>query len=472
MQRKRNGDVMLIKEKIEKIRKGELKAEDNISSFMQNIKNSDKKINAFLYINEKAIERAKLIDEKIKEKKDVGKLAGLAIAVKANINVKGMPISCASKTLEKYNGAFDAEVVEKIKKEDGIIIGITNCDEFACGSGGIHSAFGPTQNPAAPGRIPGGSSSGSAAAVAADMCDIALGSDTGGSIRNPASHCGIVGIKPSYGRVSRYGLIDMAMSFDQIGPLCKDVYGAALMMEVISGKSDYDAITYQKPVLRYTEFKKPKKVVIGICKEFEKLCSDKKILELINKCIESIKHKLGAPTKEIELKYIDLAIQTYYPIVYVEFFSGTRKFDGRRYGETIEDSCGEEVLRRILGGQEISKAEFAGKYYRKALEMKELIKLTFKRAFEDVDVMILPTCPKLPQEIGQDLTPEEEYAYDALTVPANLAEICAGVIKAGEIEGIPVGLQVMADSFREDQVFNILKTWEDISQEEDKDASA
>jgi aspartyl-tRNA(Asn)/glutamyl-tRNA(Gln) amidotransferase subunit A len=458
---------MFVKEKIEQIRSGKFSAEENINRFLETIKKSNSKLNIFLHINEDAVKQAKEVDKKIKNKKEVGRLAGLAIAVKANINVKGMPISCASRTLEKYIGTFDAEVIEKIKEEDGIIIGITNCDEFACGSGGVHSAFGPTQNPAAPGRIPGGSSSGSAAAVAADMCDIALGSDTGGSIRNPASHCGIVGIKPSYGRVSRYGLIDLAMSLDQIGPLCKDVYGAALMMEIISGKSDYDAITYQKPVLKYTEFKEPKKLVIGICKEFEKLCADKKILDLTNKSIERIKKKLDATTKEIELKYIDLAIQAYYPIVYVELFSGTRKLDGRRYGEIIEDSCGEEVLRRILGGQEISKAEFAGKYYRKALEMKELIKLTFKRAFEKVDIIISPTCPSLPQEVGKNITPQEEYAYDAFTVPGNLAEICAGVIKAGEIDGIPVGLQVMADSFREDHVFNILKTWEDISQEED-----
>jgi aspartyl-tRNA(Asn)/glutamyl-tRNA(Gln) amidotransferase subunit A len=299
------------------------------------------------------------------------------------------------------------------------------------------------------------------------MCDISLGSDTGGSVRNPASHCGVVGIKPSYGRVSRYGLIDLSMSLDQIGPLCKDVYGTALMLEIIGGKSDYDAITYQKPVIKYTEFKKPSKITIGISRQFEKLCTDKRISKLIEDSVEKIKKKLGAAVKETDLKYIDLAIQTYYPIVYVEFFSGTRKFDGRRYGGVIEESCGEEVLRRILGGQEISKAEFAGKYYRKALEMRELIKRDFKRAFEQVDVIISPVCPSLPHKIGDDITPQEEYAYDAFTVPANLAGICAGVIKAGEIDNIPVGLQVMAESFREDVMFNVLKTWEDISHEED-----
>ena len=209
----------MIKEKLARIKKGELTAEENIKSFLEVIKKEDKKINAVLYVDEKgAIAHAKEVDKKIKSGK-AGRLAGLGIIVKSNISVIGMPISCASKTLEDYYGTYDADVIQKIREEDGIIIGLANCDEFASGSSGENSAFGETQNPAAPGRIPGGSSSGSAAAIAADMCDIALGSDTGGSIRTPASHCGIIGIKPSYGRVSRYGLADLSMSLDQIGPL-------------------------------------------------------------------------------------------------------------------------------------------------------------------------------------------------------------------------------------------------------------
>ncbi|MCK4669600.1 MAG: Asp-tRNA(Asn)/Glu-tRNA(Gln) amidotransferase subunit GatA [Nanoarchaeota archaeon] len=454
---------MNIKQKQEMIKKGELKAEDNISQFLATIKKKDKSIKAFLYVNKNAISDAKAIDKKIKQEKKVGKLAGLAIAVKANISVKGMPSNCASKTLEKYKSAFDADVIEKIKAEDGIIIGITNCDEFGCGASGENSAFGATGNPAAPGKIPGGSSSGSAAAVAGDMCDIALGSDTGGSVRNPASHCGIVGLKPSYGRVSRYGLIDLAMSLDQIGPLCKDVYGTALMIEVISGKSEYDPITFDRPILKYTKFKTPKDIKIGISKVFKELCKDKRIAELIDKTIKKIADNLNVKPKQIRLKYIDLAIQTYYPLVYVEFFSATRKFDGRRYGKKIEDSCGEEVLRRILGGETIGAAEYEGRYYRKSLEVRELIKNDFREAFESVDIILCPTVPSLPHSLGTKLKdPKVMYAYDAFTVPANLAGICAGVIKAGEIEGIPVGLQVMADVFREDLVLSIMKLWEDM----------
>ncbi len=452
---------MVIKEKLEQIKKGKLTAVENIKQFLAKIEKEDKKINSFLYVNKTAIDEAKKVDEKIKKGK-AGKLAGLAIAVKACINVKDMPISCASKTLENYYGTYDAEVIEKIKAEDGIIIGITNMDCFACGSSGESSMFGPTQNPAAPGRIPGGSSSGSAAAVAAGFCDIALGTDTGGSIRNPASHCGVVGIKPSYGRVSRYGLIDLSMSFDQIGPICKDVYGCALMMEVISGKSKYDSITFDEDVAEYSKFEEIKHLKIGMSKEFEHLCTDRRIYDLIKAKAEKLSEKIKSKIKEVSLKYVDLAIQTYYPIVYVEFFSGTRKLDGRKYGLKIEESCSEEVLRRILGGEEISKAEYAGKYYRKALQVKNLITKTFAEAFNDVDIIILPTTPILPHKIGEKIDVKSMYAYDAFTIPANLAGICAGVIPAGKIDGIPVGLQVFAPAFKEKLLFNVLKEIESL----------
>ncbi|HME87251.1 MAG TPA: amidase family protein, partial [Candidatus Nanoarchaeia archaeon] len=254
---------MTVKDKLAKIKSGKLLAVDNIKHFLETIKNKNPDINAFLYVNtEHALNVAKKVDEKIKAGK-AGKLAGLAIAVKACINVKDMPISCASETLKEYYGTYNADVIEKIKAEDGIIIGITNMDCFACGSSGENSMFGKTKNPTCD-RIPGGSSSGSGAAVAAHMCDIALGTDTGGSIRSPASHCGVVGIKPSYGRVSRYGLIDLSMSLDQIGVLCTDVYGTALMMEVISGKSKNDPVTFNKPVSAYSQLKEIKSVKIGV----------------------------------------------------------------------------------------------------------------------------------------------------------------------------------------------------------------
>ncbi len=451
-------------QKLHLLRKGGLSAAENVKGFLDVIRKKNKQINAILHVNNKAVAEAEAVDKKIK----AGKLAGLAVAVKSNISVTGLPVTCASKTLENYYGTFDADVVAAIKAEDGIIIGMANMDEFACGSSGESSAFGSTDNPAAPGRIPGGTSSGSAACVAAGFCDLALGSDTGGSIRNPASHCGVVGVKPSYGRVSRYGLVDMTMSFDQIGPLSRDTYGAALLMETISGKSGNDATTVSEEVPKYSRLLKnvPKGLRIGMSAEFEEMCSDKRIYKMI----ENVAGKFAAATKssikKIKLPYVDLAIQAYYPIVYVEFFSGTRKFDGRKYGRKIEDSCGEEVLRRILGGREISRAEHHGTYYRKALKARKLIAEGFEKAFREVDVIVSPTTPMLPHKLGTKITdPRVMYAYDAYTIPANLAGSCAGVVNAGKIEGTPVGLQVMAPAFREEL---LLQAMAEIEKESEK----
>src|SRR3989344_3729670 len=396
----------------------------NLQKYLDKIRREDKKINAFLQLRdeEELIEEAKKIDEKI-SKKSAGKLAGKVIAVKANINVKGLNISCASKTLENYKGTYDASVIKKIKEEDGLIIGITNMDEFACGSSGENSAFGPTRNPINNQLITGGSSSGSAAAVSAGFCDFTLGSDTGGSIRNPASHCGVVGVKPSYGSVSRYGLIDLSMSLDQIGPLAKNVEDAALMLEVISGRDEHDPVSYD------------------------------------NK-IEKTAEKHGWKVKKIKLKNIDLAIETYYPLVYVEFFSGTRKFDGRRFGKKIEDAAGAEVLRRVLGGSEISKAEYHGRYYHLALKVKKYLEQEFSKAFKDVDCIICPTVPRLPHKIGEEISVEEMYSYDALTIPSNLAGNCAISIPVGRIDNVPVGMQIICDKFQEQKMFGIAKEFE------------
>jgi aspartyl-tRNA(Asn)/glutamyl-tRNA(Gln) amidotransferase subunit A len=450
-----------IKEKLGMIRRGELSAVQNIKGLLQKIRKEDKKINSFIAINENAVAEAEEVDRKIK-KGFAGKLAGLAIAVKSNISVKDLPVTCASKTLENYKGTFDAEVITRIKEEGGIIIGMLNMDEFACGASGETSAYGATDNPAAPGKIPGGSSSGSAAAVAAGFCDIALGSDTGGSIRNPASHCGVVGLKPSYGRVSRYGLVDMAMSLEGIGCVSNDVYGSALMLQVIAGKSSYDAVTKDVKVDDYpAEMAKEKPLTIGISDDFEKLCSDKRIYSMVLDYAEKLADSFGTMLRSVKLKHVDLAIQAYYPIVYVEFFSATRKFDGRKYGKKIEEVCGEEVLRRILGGREISKAEYAGKYYRKALMAKELIRKEFEEAFKEVDIIVLPTTPMLPHSIGAKITdPKVMYAYDAFTIPANLAGICGGVVSGGKIDSVPVGVQLYAKAFDEADLLRAMKTAE------------
>jgi aspartyl-tRNA(Asn)/glutamyl-tRNA(Gln) amidotransferase subunit A len=413
------------------------------------IKKENQKINAILEFNP-------YFDKEMKSSK--GKLKGKTIVVKSNICVKGLSASCASRVLDDYKAPYDATVIKKIKKEGGVILGMVNMDEFACGSSGETSAFGPTQNPSVPGLITGGSSSGSAAAVAADFCDMALGSDTGGSIRNPASHCGVVGIKPSYASVSRYGLIDLSMALDQIGPIAKNVSDAALLLSVIQGKDEKDSISKKGNKLDLDEIEKiPKNITLGIL-DFE--INNKEIQEIINKKVEEASKKYNWKLKKIKIKHIDLAIQAYYPIVYVELFSGTRKFDGRRFGKKIEDFCGEEVLRRILGGKEISKAECEGRYYYQALRAKKVIEKEFSDAFKEVDCIISPTVPRLPHKIGEQISVEEMYSYDALTIPSNLAGNCCISIPIGKVDEIPVGMQIMCDKFKDEKMIQISRSFE------------
>lgn len=443
---------------------------ENLKKCLNAINLDDKKgkeINAFLRLRDERdlLNEAKIIDEKIKNKK-AGKLAGKIIAVKANINVKGMNVSCASKTLENYKSPYDATVIKKIKEEDGLIIGITNMDEFACGSSGETSAFGATRNPNNTNFISGGSSSGSAAAVSAGFCDMALGSDTGGSIRNPSSHCGVFGVKPTYSSVSRYGLMDLSMSLDQIGTISKNVYDSALLFDVIKGKDEKDSISEipEDLNLNLNLIKNPinKKRVVGVL-DFD--ISDKKIKESFEKKIKEISEKNGWKIKKIKMKYIDLALAAYYLIVYVEFFSSTRKMDGRRFGRKIEEVCGPEVIRRILGGEEISKSELSGRYYYLALKIRDLIEEEFRKMFKEqkIDCLFSPTVPRLPHKIGEEISVEEMYGYDALTIPSNLAGNCAISVPSFEIDGIPVGIQIICDKYQEQKMFEIAREFEKFS---------
>tara|TARA_Y100000310_G_C20646772_1_gene797098 strand:- start:391 stop:1725 length:1335 start_codon:yes stop_codon:yes gene_type:complete len=441
----------IIKQKLKDIKSGKLSAEQNIKGFLDNVKKKNKQLNIVLYVNGDAIAQAKEIDSRLKKGEKVGKLAGIGFIVKSNINVDGLICNCASKTLENYKATYNATVVSKLLAEGAIIIGMANMDEFASGSSGESSAFGVCKNPAALDRIPGGSSSGSAASVAAGFCDFSLGSDTGGSIRNPASHCGVVGMKPSYGSVSRYGLIDLSMSLDQIGPLGKNVEDVELVYEIIKGKDENDAssVNFEGEI-------KKNKIKIGV----PQIKADEQIWDIIKVKVQQICDKNAWKADDIELKHIDLGIQTYYPINYVEFFSGTRRFDGRKYGKKIEDVCGEEVLRRILGGAEISKAEFAGKYYRRALKAKKIIEKEFAEAFKKYDCIILPTVPKLPHKIGAKLSLDDMYDYDTLSVLANLAEIPAISVPVGEVGGVPVGMQILCKKGNDSLMLEVGKMFE------------
>jgi aspartyl-tRNA(Asn)/glutamyl-tRNA(Gln) amidotransferase subunit A len=365
--------------------------------------------------------------------------------------VNGLEANCGSETLKDWIAPYDATVIKKLKDQDAIIIGMVNMDEFACGGSGENSAFGPTKNPLNPLFIPGGSSSGSAAAVAADFCDFALGSDTGGSIRNPASHCGIFGLKPSYGAVSRYGLIDMCMSFDQIGPLTKNLEDSEYVFNIIKGQDNLDTTTKN-----CEERKLDTKVVkVGLV-DVNGFASDE-IRDLINKRIEgTLEKNPGWEIKKVSLP-LDISLETYYLLVYVEFFSATRKFDGRRFGKRIEDVCGKEVLRRIYGGAEVTQAEYEGRYYRNALKARQFIKKEFERLFKEVDVIVLPTVPRTAHMIGEAISTKEMYAYDVFTTPVNIAGIPAISVPLGEIDKKPVGMQVLAPHFCENWIFEVAK---------------
>ncbi|MCQ2964475.1 MAG: Asp-tRNA(Asn)/Glu-tRNA(Gln) amidotransferase subunit GatA [archaeon] len=440
---------MNILEKLNSIKSQEMTAKENVENYIKVIEEKNEKINAFIDLNkEQAITKAEEIDNKIANGEEVGALAGLVFGIKANINVEDFTISAASKTLEDYIGSYDATVVKRIKEADGIIIGINNMDEFAAGSSCETSYYGKVDNPAAPGRIPGGSSGGSAAAVAAEMCDIAIGSDTGGSIRNPSSHCGVYGFKPTYGGVSRQGLLDLSMSLDQIGPMARDVSGIALALDTIVGYDPTECTTlrldldFAKAVEEGKADKPLAGMKVAICSDFKDVTDDN-INNIIDVGVAKLE-ALGAEIVEVDFKYIDLCLPTYYLINYVEFFSATRKYDGRKYGSRIEEVCGDEVLRRIKMGSYISQQEFSGKYYKKALQSRTLIRNEVNAMLEDVDLIVGPTVPKLPHKLGEELEPMEMYAYDVLTVIANLAGIPAASIPAGDVDGIPVGLQIQA----------------------------
>ena len=453
---------MKVIEKVEAIKQQELTAQENLDQMYSIIEEKNDDINAFVELDyERAQKVAQDIDNRIKNNEETGKLAGLVIGIKCNINVEDFIVSAASPTLKEYYGSYNATVIKNIIKEDGVIVGLTNMDEFAAGSSTETSMYGPTNNPNALGHIPGGSSGGSAAAIAANMCDITLGSDTGGSIRNPASHCGVMGFKPTYGMVSRQGLLDLSMSLDQIGPFANDTSGIALMLDVITGYDPYDPTTFEREsgeFLDDLECESLENTTVGVVKEFMDV-TDEKIDSQINKSIDNLS-SLGAEIKELTFEDINLGLPTYYLINYVEFFSATRKYDGRKYGERIEEVCGPEVARRIQIGSYISQKEFSGKYYKKALQARSLIRNDFNALLKDVDIIAGPTVPKLPHKIGEKLETMDMYAYDVLTVLANITGIPASSMNAGRVNDIPVGLQLQAKPEEDHKILSTMSALE------------
>ncbi|MCP2519292.1 Asp-tRNA(Asn)/Glu-tRNA(Gln) amidotransferase subunit GatA [SCandidatus Aminicenantes bacterium Aminicenantia_JdfR_composite] len=449
------------------LNKKEVKAEEVIRSFAERIERIEKKINAFITLNlENAINSAKLIDQK----KQKGKLAGIPFAIKDNILTKGIRTTCASRILENFVPPYNATVIEKIISEDGIIIGKTNMDEFAMGSSTENSGFFQTKNPWDLGRVPGGSSGGSAAAVASMEVPIALGSDTGGSIRQPAAFCGLVGLKPTYGRVSRYGLVAFASSLDQIGPLTRTVEDCAYIMNLISGFDPKDSTSSNQPVPDYlSEIKKEiKGLRIGFVGGNLIENVDSRIRELYNEILHKLE-KNGIGLEEVNFTYWEYALASYYIIAPSEASSNLARYDGIKYGyrvssysnlkdlysKTRTSGFGEEVKRRIILGTFALSSGYYEDYYLKAIKTRALIAKEFKEAFNRVDLIVSPTTPEPAFKFGEKLDPISMYLSDIFTITANLAGIPALSVPIGLTEeNLPVGLQIMGNYFEESKILN------------------
>jgi len=448
-----------------------------VTGLFQHIEKTDPKIKAYLTLTrDSAIQQAKKVDEKIKRGDKSGLLAGVPIAIKDNICTDGIKTTCGSKILENFVPPYDAYVIKRIKAEDGIIIGKTNMDEFAMGSSCENSAFHPTHNPHDLARVPGGSSGGSAAAVASDMAFLALGSDTGGSIRQPASFCGIVGLKPTYGLVSRYGLIAFASSLDQIGPMTRSVSDAALLMQVIAGYDKQDSTSVNVPVPDYLKEidKDIKGIKVGIPKEYFTEGVDKDIRDVVHKCIR----KLGAEIVDISLPNTEYGIATYYIIAPSEASSNLARYDGTIYGyradgcaglkemfsQTRSAGFGKEVKRRIMLGTFALSSGYYDAYYLRALKVRRLIRQDFDEAFKQVDVIVGPTSPIPPFKIGENINdPLKMYLSDVLTVTANLAGIPGISIPVGkDSHNLPVGLHILGKLFDEATILRVARAFEKV----------
>lgn len=426
----------------------------------------NKHLNTFLEVfEEEALTRAKAIDENL-QNGTAGRLAGMVIGLKDNICYQGHSVSASSKILRGFDSLFSATVVERILAEDAIIIGRTNCDEFAMGSSNENSAFGNVLHHIDNSKVPGGSSGGSAVAVAADLCLATLGSDTGGSIRQPASFCGVVGYKPTYGRVSRWGLIPYASSFDQIGPFTHTVEDAALLMEIIAGADEQDSTVSQKDVPSYTKqltLKKGAKIAyIKDCMESPGL--DPEIRKHLEGQIAQLRAD-GHTVKPVDFPYIDYMVPVYYVLTTAEASSNLARFDGVHYGYRSESATdipttytksrtegfGEEVKRRIMLGTFVLSAGYYDAYYRKGQKVRRLLQDKTNDIFESYDFILSPTTPHTAFEIGRKTTdPTEMYLEDIFTVQANIVGCCAISLPTGKhSNGLPFGIQLMAPSFKD-----------------------
>lgn len=460
------------------LKKGEISSRQLTESVFESINEKEPEIHAFLSLSrESALKTADEVDEARRQNQPLGIFAGIPIAIKDNMCTNGIRTTCASRILGDFNPPYDATVIEKINRERCVIIGKTNMDEFAMGSSTENSAFGVTRNPWDINRIPGGSSGGSAASVAANMTIISLGSDTGGSIRQPAAFCGVVGLKPTYGRVSRYGLIAFASSLDQIGPFTKDVTDSALLMNLIAGHDPRDSTSAKVEHPDFMTFlgRDIKGKRLGIPKEFFIPGMDERIEKAIKSAIKRFE-KLGAICEEVSLPHTEYAVGVYYLVATAEASSNLARYDGVQYGyrntdadniidmfsRTRDEGFGAEVKRRIMLGTFALSAGYYDAYYLKALKVRTLIKNDFDKVFNNFDAIVAPTTPTPPFRIGEKAdNPLQMYLSDIFTISVNLAGIPAISIPCGLTDdGLPIGLQIMAPAFEEGRIFTLAHAFE------------
>ena len=462
----------------EKLASKEITIPEITKAYIKRIHEKEKDIGAFVTVlEENAMNKAKEIEEKVNNNEIKGNLAGIPIGIKDNICTKGIHTTCSSKMLENFVSPYDATVMEKINKENMINLGKLNMDEFAMGGSTEYSAFHITKNPWNLNKVPGGSSGGSAAAVASQMVPWALGSDTGGSIRQPASFCGVVGMKPTYGLVSRYGLVAFASSLDQIGPITKDVEDCAMLLNVITGHDEKDSTSENREKVDYTLSLKNnvKGMKIGIPKEFYGEGIQPEVKQKLEEAIEKYK-ELGAEVEEFSLDIANYALATYYIIACAEASSNLGRFDGIRYGyrtpnyndlkdiyiNSRSEAFGNEVKRRIILGTYVLSSGYYDAYYKKALEVRTLVQSKFDEAFSKYDVILTPTAPTTAFNIGEKSSnPLEMYLADICTVSVNIAGLPGISIPCGvDKEKMPIGMQLIGQKFSEETLLNAAYTFE------------
>jgi len=464
----------------EKIRQKEVTVKEAVEAVFSRIGEKEKTLNCYVTLDkEGALKRAEKVQRKIEDGTLNGILAGVPVAVKDNMCTEGMPTTCSSKILENFIPTFSSEAVLNLERAGAVIIGKTNMDEFAMGSTTETSAYGETKNPWNEGHVPGGSSGGSAAAVAACECFFALGSDTGGSIRQPASYCGVVGMKPTYGTVSRYGLVAYGSSLDQIGPLTKNVADCAAVMEIIASYDEKDSTSIKRKDTDFTSalVEDVKGMRIGIPKDYFGEGLDSEVKAAVLAAADALKEK-GAFVEEFDLSLVEYAVPAYYTIASAEASSNLERFDGVKYGyrtkefeglhnmykKTRSEGFGAEVKRRIMLGSFVLSSGYYDAYYLKALRTKALIKKAFDAAFEKYDVILGPVAPTTAPVLGKSLSdPLKMYLGDIYTISVNLAGLPGISIPCGkDKEGLPIGLQLIGDCFGEKKLLQTAYTYEKI----------